>query len=226
MFCENETVCLNGIKTYDYDTTLGDLLTYSWDFDRDGIADASGPAVSLTVDVNHPKIVTLLVQDSYGVESKDYALLIPRSDCFSGNFICDVGSGGQEYDPFYMLNDVSCSPDNGFSVLNRSEAGDRIVHKFSPDCEFEFSFVPAEDSYYLTTMSSGNFCFLNMEDQPFKLVQYSSNDGSLAQILDLSNDPGGTCDGYSGIEFDAVGNIYIKYDFENPSNPPAKKYKT
>ena len=215
-FCANEPLLLDGSNSYDYDTARGDALSYFWDYDRDGLADATGPTVSYTVDIDHPKVVILTVQDSFGEESKDYALLVPRSVCYPGTYVCEAGDEVGTHDPFFTVKDVaSYLPDNGFAVLDQSVVGIQSVHKFSESCDYEFS-ITLDDTFSSMSISPpGIFHFLDCESNPFQLIRYLP-DGTPFSPKELPDNPGELCVGYSGVGFDSSSEIYINYELNEP----------
>lgn len=208
-FCGNREICLDATGSFDYDTTLGDNLIYTWDLNGDGLFDdaaGSTPCVVFPA-AAVPNLIGLRVRDSAGLTSDAYAELTPESpDCQDAVFVCQAGDGSALYDAFYRAEEVAETPDGGFFVLNYPTfyQNDPKIHKFDADCAFEFTIVPESPPHRFATDSGGILHIRSGYDYN-ELIRYSPS-GALLPSVHL--EPLDSSMMSATVEFDDAGNIY------------------
>lgn len=204
-YCTNREVCFDGRSSYDYDEARGDVLSYEWDLNGDGIyGDMSGEYVCVNMDIDtFDHLVGLRVTDSGGKIAHDFAIVRPdAAGCEDAPVKCqyvpsapDTTSGlAASPGGFIYLRDVVVSP---YGV---------VVRRLDSACTVDGSFqvldnsIP-EDIEIRPTGTGEELCFV----VGASIARYDSVGNSLAAIA-LPADR----EGYANsLEIDGNGNFYV-----------------
>ncbi len=143
-YCAGRELCLDGSDSFDYDTALGDQMSFAWDIDGDGaFDDAFGPTPCIELaEGTDDLLVCLQVTDQAGLWARDCAILSPEGgSCHDGTFVCEVGHDDPHYNQFDMAIDVAFDGQGLFRVLVMPIfSGPYRIVSFEVDCMAGCSF--------------------------------------------------------------------------------------